>query len=82
MSISEDQRKEIVEIIATELDQRSLSLETRTEDTKRRVLLIMEEASDSATYIGARAHDWLVYNLDLLRPRTEHRVTGMIRTAG
>ena len=82
MSFTDEQRKLIGDIVEAELERRSLSPETQAEDTKRRVLDIMEEANDPATFVGTRAHNWLVRNLDLLRPRTDHYVTRFIRATG
>lgn len=82
MSITDEQRKLISDLVEAELERRSLSPETQAEDTKRRVLDIMEEANDPATFVGTKAHNWLVRNLDFLRPRTEHYVTRFIYATG
>ena len=82
MSFTDEQQKLIGNLVEAELKRRSISPETQAEDTKRRVLDIMEEANDPATFVGDKAHNWLVRNLDLLRPRTENYVTRFIHATG
>lgn len=82
MTFTDEQRRQVIELVQTELERRSLSPEPDPEDIKRRLLGILEEADDPATFVGTRVHDWLARNLEILRPRTEHQVTRLIRAAG
>ena len=82
MNFTDEHRKQVIELVEAELDRRSLSPELHQEGLKRRLLEILEEADDPATFVGSRVHNWLVRNLEILRPRTEHQVTRLIRAAG